>query len=87
MIRPERIGVEPHGSPGENRLPGMVENVAFLGGTTELHVRVPGGALLRATVPNDGTRPAYEQGAPVALCLPAASLRVLAPPAGRAEPD
>jgi spermidine/putrescine transport system ATP-binding protein len=79
MIRPERVGVEPHGTTGENRLPGMVEHVVFLGSSTELHVRVPGGALLKATMPNDGTRADYVQGTPVALCLPADALRVLEP--------
>jgi spermidine/putrescine transport system ATP-binding protein len=85
MIRPERIGVEPHGTAGENRLPGMVEHAVFLGSQTELHVRVPGGSVLKATMPNDGSRADYTQGTPVSLCLPAEALRVLAPsppPAG-----
>jgi hypothetical protein len=42
-------------------------------------VRVPGGALLKATTPNDGSRAEYAQGTPVSLCLPADALRVLAP--------
>ena len=54
MIRPERIGIEPHGNAGENRLPGMVERAVFLGGSHEVHVRVLGGELLKATVANDG---------------------------------
>jgi spermidine/putrescine transport system ATP-binding protein len=86
MIRPERVGVEPQETGGENRLPGMVEHAVFLGGATELHVRVPGGGLLKATVPNDGSRPAYRQGTPVTLCLPADALRVLSPPVEEPEP-
>ena len=83
MIRPERIGVEPHGPSEDNRLPGMVERAVFLGGFQEVHVRIPGGDVLRATVANDG-RPAavaLEQGTPVTLHLPADGLRVLAPSA------
>src|SRR5690242_10856526 len=31
MIRPERVKIEPQGTSGENRLPGMVEEVVYLG--------------------------------------------------------
>jgi spermidine/putrescine transport system ATP-binding protein len=78
VIRPERVGVEAPGGTGENRLPAMVERSVFLGGSFELHVRVVGGDLLRATVPNDGSARAYEEGAPVTLHLPPDALRVLA---------
>jgi spermidine/putrescine transport system ATP-binding protein len=78
LIRPERIGVEAQGSAGENRLPGMVERSVFLGGSFELHVRVVGGDLLRATVPNDGSMQEYGEGAPVTLHLPPDAVRVLA---------
>jgi spermidine/putrescine transport system ATP-binding protein len=87
MIRPERLGVEPHGTDGENRLPGLVEHAVFLGGAYELHVRVLGGALLKATVPNDGRPLPFAQGEPVTVHLPADALRVLvAGPASAAEP-
>jgi spermidine/putrescine transport system ATP-binding protein len=80
MIRPERIGIEPHVSSGEERMPGIVERSVFLGGSHEVHVRVVGGELLRAMVPNDG-RPqgvALEPGAAVSVHLPPDGLRVLA---------
>jgi spermidine/putrescine transport system ATP-binding protein len=77
MIRPERIGVAATGTAGSNHLPGMVEHAVFLGGSTELHVRIPGGALLRSSVPNDGSRPELVQGTPVALHLPPDAIRVL----------
>ena len=89
MIRPERIVVEQHGTDGENRLPGMIERAVFLGGSYEVHVRVVGGELLKATVANDGTAPAVvlESGTPVTLYLPADALRILAPSAAdEAEP-
>ena len=54
MIRPERIAIEPHSNTGEERMPGMVERSVFLGGSYEVHVRVLGGELLKAMVPNDG---------------------------------
>jgi spermidine/putrescine transport system ATP-binding protein len=81
MIRPERIGVEPQGTAGDNRLPGLVERSVFLGGSHELHVRVLGGDLLRATIPNDGRalRVDLEEGTAVTLHLPAEGLRVLTP--------
>jgi len=87
MIRPERIEIEPHATAGDNRLPGMVERSVFLGGSHEVHVRVLGGDLLKATVANDG-RPlpvALEQGEAVSLHLPPDGLRVLTPSGPRAE--
>jgi len=46
-----------------------------------VHVRVLGGDLLRATIPNDGrdAAVALEEGAAVTLHLPPESLRVLTP--------
>jgi len=79
MIRPERIEIEPHSSAGDQRLPGMVERSVFLGGAYEVHVRVLGGELLKATVPNDGGATAVdlETGSAVSLHLPPDALRVL----------
>jgi spermidine/putrescine transport system ATP-binding protein len=81
MIRPERIGLEPHDAPGDNRMPGLVERAVFLGGAHEVHIRVLGGELLKATVSNDGKPLAFalEEGTAVSLHLPPDGLRVLAP--------
>jgi spermidine/putrescine transport system ATP-binding protein len=81
MIRPERIVVEPHGAEGDNRLPGMIERAVFLGGSYEVHVRLLGGEVLKATVANDGrdSEVRLESGTPVTLHLPADALRVLTP--------
>jgi spermidine/putrescine transport system ATP-binding protein len=76
MIRPERIGLEPHGSDGENRLPGMVERNVFRGGSSEIHVRLVGGDVLKVTAPNDES---LREGTPVTLHLPADALRILSP--------
>jgi spermidine/putrescine transport system ATP-binding protein len=79
MIRPERIEIEPHSNAGEQRLPGMVERSVFLGGAYEVHVRVLGGELLKAMVPNDGgaTPESLDTGSAVSLHLPPDALRVL----------
>jgi ABC-type Fe3+/spermidine/putrescine transport system ATPase subunit len=81
MIRPERIVIEPHASSGEQRMPGIVERSVFQGGAYEVHIRVLGGELLRAMVPNDGgvSPSSLEAGAAVSLHLPADALRVLTP--------
>ena len=79
MIRPERVAVEPHGAAGDNRLPGMVERAVYVGSAHELHVRLVGGDLLKATVRNDGSAFAYEEGTPVTLYLPPEAVRVLRP--------
>jgi len=79
MIRPERIELEPRDTPGDNRLPGLVERAVFLGGSHEVHVRIVGGDLLKATVSNNG-RPSevtLEEGSSVTLHLPPPGLRVL----------
>ncbi|MGH2450521.1 MAG: ABC transporter ATP-binding protein, partial [Candidatus Limnocylindria bacterium] len=47
-IRPERVRLEPPASPGENRLPGVVERVVYLGPTTQVVVRLNGGPTLQA---------------------------------------
>ena len=77
MIRPERVKIEPQGTSGENRMPGMVEEVVYLGFHHELRVRLASGALVRADLPNDGSSVEYSQGDAVAVWLPADCLRVL----------
>jgi spermidine/putrescine transport system ATP-binding protein len=79
MIRPERVRLEPHGAAGENRVPGMVEAVVYLGFHQDVRVRLASGALVRCDVPNDGTPVEHASGDPVSVHLPAACLRVLEP--------
>ncbi|MDA0168281.1 ABC transporter ATP-binding protein [Solirubrobacter taibaiensis] len=79
MIRPERVRLEPHGSGGENRVPGMVEAVVYLGFHQDVRVRLASGALVRCDVPNDGTAVEHTSGDPVCVHLPAECLRVLEP--------
>ena len=79
-IRPERIHLHPHGETGQNRLPGMIERLVFLGSTTQIFVRLATGAVLQTLVRNDGPAIAYSQGTPVSVELPADALRVLPDP-------
>jgi spermidine/putrescine transport system ATP-binding protein len=87
MIRPERVGVEPAGADGLNRLPGLVEHAVFLGSFRELRIRILGGSLIKVVLPNDGAPLAYEQGTAVTLHLPSDALRVLRTSAAPAEPE
>jgi spermidine/putrescine transport system ATP-binding protein len=85
VIRPERVELEPHGTPaGPNRLPGMIERVVYVGSVIQVIVRAATGDALQALVQNTGKGVAYEQGTPVQIHLPAEALRVL-PAAG--SPD
>jgi spermidine/putrescine transport system ATP-binding protein len=77
MIRPENVHLEPRGGGGENRVPGMVEEVVYLGFHHEVRVRLATGALVRADIPNDGEHDEFTQGDPVDVHLPARHLRVL----------
>jgi spermidine/putrescine transport system ATP-binding protein len=79
MIRPEYVRLEAHGAQGDNRVPGMVEEVVYMGFHHDVRVRLATGDLLRADVPKDGDGGALAvaQGDPVAVHLPAAHLQVL----------
>ncbi len=79
-IRPERIHLYEHQTAGDNRLPGMVERLVFLGSTTNIYVRLATGSALQALVRNDGAVLPYSQGTPVSVGLPADALRVLPDP-------
>ena len=77
VIRPERVRVEEHGSPGVNKVPALVERVVFLGAATQIMLRLATGASLQALLQNDGERVDLAQGTPVHAYLPPDALRVL----------
>ena len=78
VIRPERVRIEEHGSPGPNRVPAMVERLVFLGASTQVMLRLAPGPQLQATVQNDGGHPPHlAQGTPVHVFLAPDALRVL----------
>jgi spermidine/putrescine transport system ATP-binding protein len=93
VIRPERVRLEPHDSPGENRVPGLIERVVYRGSNNQVFVRLAGGEQIQALVQNTGHDGGFEHGDAVRVHLPAEALRVLAgegapaarPPAAPAE--
>ena len=77
MIRPENVHLEERGGEEANRIPGMVEEIVYLGFHQEVRVRLATGALVKADVPTDEGDAAWEPGAAVAVHLPASAIRVL----------
>ncbi len=77
VIRPERVRLEPHESSGENRVPGMVERLVYLGSSKQIIVRLANGDVVQALIQNTGDELQYKQGDPVRAHLPADALRVL----------
>jgi spermidine/putrescine transport system ATP-binding protein len=87
VIRPERVRIEPHGSPGPNRVAAMVERLVFLGAATQVMLRLGAGAQLQALIQNDGDRGDLAQGTPVHVFLAPDALRVLAGDGAEAPAD
>ncbi len=77
VIRPERVNLEAQGVTGENRVPGMVERVVYVGSILQVMVHLAPGQTLQAWVQNQGVELPYGQGAPVTVHLPVDALRVL----------
>ena len=55
VIRPERVRVEPYEATGENRVPGMIERVVYLGSSEQLVIRLAIGRGRACVVANDGS--------------------------------
>jgi spermidine/putrescine transport system ATP-binding protein len=77
VIRPERVRLEAHESSGENRIPGMVERVVYLGNGNQIIVGLANGDKIQALVQNTGDELPHRQGDPVKAYMPAEALRVL----------
>jgi spermidine/putrescine transport system ATP-binding protein len=77
VIRPERVHLETLDATGENRVPGMVERVVYLGNSNQIIVGLASGEKVQALVQNTGDELAYKQGDPVRVHMPAEALRVL----------
>ena len=77
VIRPERVRLEPYGTTGPNRVPGMVERLVYQGPATQLVVRLANGEPLQALIQNQGEPLSWEQGTAIAVHRPADALRVL----------
>jgi ABC-type Fe3+/spermidine/putrescine transport system ATPase subunit len=87
VIRPERIRLEPAGTTGENRIPGMVERVVYVGSTMQVIVHLAPGETVQAWIQNQGEDLPYEQGGSVAVHLPSDALRVLIDTGAFAAPN
>jgi spermidine/putrescine transport system ATP-binding protein len=75
-IRPERVRVEAPGTDGENRIPGTVSRVVYLGSVTQILLELASGQTLQATASAaDGLPPG--EGEAVTVHLPPEALRVL----------
>ena len=77
VVRPERVGLEEHGSVGPNRVPGMVERIVYLGPAVQVVVRLAAGGTVQALVQGTGDELPWRQGTPVHAHLPSDALRVL----------
>lgn len=87
VIRPERVRVEDRGERGTNRVPAMVDRSVYVGSIMQVMLRLPGGQVVQAMIPNRGDAHAYEHGTPVTLHLPPEDLRVLRAEAGGAPEE
>ncbi len=76
-IRPERVVLEAQGGSGENRVPGMVERVVYVGSVLQVFVNLAPGARIQAWLQNEGVALPFESGTPVSAHLPREALRVL----------
>ncbi len=77
VVRPERVHLEDQGTPGDNRIPGMVERVLYVGSTLQVLVHLAHGETLQAWMQNRGGDPPWQQGTAVSVYLPADAIRVL----------
>ena len=77
VIRPERVHLEDHGTPGDNRIPGMVERVLYVGSVIQVLVHLAHGETLQAWLQNRGGDPPWRQGTAVSVHLPPDAIQVL----------
>jgi spermidine/putrescine transport system ATP-binding protein len=76
-IRPERVDLEPQGTTGQNRIPGMVERVVYVGSVLQVIVHLASGQTIQAWQQNEGVGATAHSGSAVTVHLPAEALRVL----------
>jgi spermidine/putrescine transport system ATP-binding protein len=77
VIRPERVRLEDQGAAGDNRIPGMVERVLYVGSVIHVIVHLAHGETMQAWMQNRGGDPPWQQGTPVSVHLPSDAIRVL----------
>jgi spermidine/putrescine transport system ATP-binding protein len=79
VIRPERVRLDASDQRRPNSLTGTVDQLVYVGATTQVQVRLPQGQSLQALVVNDGERDELVRGTRVTVTLPPDALRLLAP--------
>jgi spermidine/putrescine transport system ATP-binding protein len=77
VIRPERVGLGDQGISGDNRIPGMVERVLYVGSVIQVLVHLAHGETLQAWMQNRGGDSPWQQGTAVSVHLPSDAIRVL----------
>ena len=77
IIRPERVDLSDQGTPGDNRIPGMVERVLYVGSVIQVLVHLAHGETLQAWLQNRGGDLSWQQGTAVSVHLPPEAIRVL----------
>ena len=78
FIRPERVELRREAErPGENGLPGTVEQVIFTGSVVTIEVQTLGGRRLLVERPSSVAEALYEAGDKVEVVLPGDALRLL----------
>jgi spermidine/putrescine transport system ATP-binding protein len=87
VIRPERVELSGHGALGNNRIPGMVERVLYVGSVIQVLVHLAHGETLQAWTQNRGGDPPWQQGTAVSVHLPPDAIRVLTDDTEVAEED
>ena len=79
VVRPERVKLEPYDSGGENRVPGIVEQLVYLGSATRVIVHLATGQTLQSLIQSDGTISPTSREQPYRCICPPDAVRVLRP--------
>jgi spermidine/putrescine transport system ATP-binding protein len=75
-IRPERVRIAEH--DGTASLPGMVEQIVYIGTDTTYHLRLADGTPFVVRAQNrDGITPSANRGAQVGVCIPPQAVHIL----------
>jgi len=78
VIRPERVRLAISGAAAANAVVGTIQELVYVGATTQLVVRLAHDQLLQALVVNNGEHDDFVPGTPVTVALPPEALRLLA---------
>src|SRR5262245_31931174 len=77
VIRPERVRLAPRGADAArapNTVPAIVDNLVYVGATTQVIARLPHGPTVNVLLVNDADRDDLRPGTPVTLTMPVDAL-------------